>query len=280
MQLISNIQDTHNLCQKWRDKDESIAFVPTMGCLHAGHLSLVEKAQTLADHVVASIFVNPLQFDDAEDLSKYPNTLDEDIAKLSEFSVDLVFAPDVNEFYPEGENKVEQIEIGEITKILEGANRPGHFSGVATVVRRLFDIVQPDIAIFGEKDFQQLQVIKQIVEQFALNIEIVAMPTLRELDGLAMSSRNIRLSEDERKKAAQIYQNLLSIKAALNSGRTDYAALEKEAFEDLAKADFSPDYVAIREVVTLLPPENHRNQKVILVAAKLGKTRLIDNIRV
>ena len=164
MQIISDIQQIRELCQSWRDNDESIAFVPTMGCLHAGHLSLVKKAESLADRVVVSIFVNPLQFNDPDDLLKYPNTLDSDISALAALSVDVLFTPDREAFYPEGEDKVELLDLGEITSILEGEKRPGHFAGVATVVKRLFELVQPDFAIFGEKDFQQLMLVKQLVE--------------------------------------------------------------------------------------------------------------------
>ena len=278
MQLVADINQTHNLCQKWRDQGESISFVPTMGCLHAGHLSLIKKAQSLADHVVVSIFVNPLQFDNAEDLLKYPNTLDDDIGKLKEINVDLVFTPDVNSFYPEGESKVEQIDLGGITSLLEGAERPGHFAGVATVVKRLFDVIQPNSAIFGEKDFQQLMVIKQLVEKFSLDIEIIGMPIFREDDGLAMSSRNIRLTEAERKKAPEIYQQLQSLKAAIKDGSTNFVELERITCEKLATAGFLPDYVAIRDRSTLLPPQKQDKSKVILIAAKLGKIRLIDNI--
>ena len=280
MQLISDIEQISSLCQKWRDKGESIAFVPTMGCLHAGHLSLVKKAQSLADHVVVSIFVNPLQFDNADDLLKYPDTLDEDVDKLARFSVDLIFTPEASSFYPDGDDKVEQIELGEITHLLEGDKRPGHFAGVAIVVKRLFDIIQPNIAIFGEKDFQQLRVIKQLVDKFALDIEIIGMPTFRELNGLAMSSRNLRLSESERIKATEIYKTLQWIKKALNAGNSDYAALEQTAFQDLISAGFIPDYVVIRDAATLLPPQSHDSSLVILIAAKLGEIRLIDNIRV
>jgi len=280
VQLISDIKQTQSICKKWRDKGESIAFVPTMGCLHAGHLSLIKKAGELADHVVVSIFVNPLQFDDADDLSKYPSTLDEDMRKLEELKVSLIFNPEVSSFYPEGENKVKQIELGEITSLLEGAQRPGHFAGVATVIKRLFDLIQPNIAIFGEKDFQQLLVIKQLVEKFSLDIKIVGMSTFREQDGLAMSSRNIRLNADERKKAPEIYRQLESIKVAINAGSLDFSGLERTACENLLAAGFSPDYAAIRDVDTLLPPEKYDNSKVILIAAKLGKIRLIDNIRV
>ena len=278
MQVVSDINQTHIICQKWKDSGESISFVPTMGCLHAGHLSLIEKAQSIADHVVVSIFVNPLQFDNAEDLLKYPSTLDDDVGKLKEINVDLVFTPDSHSFYPEGESKVEQIELGGISTVLEGAQRPGHFAGVATVVNRLFDLIRPDSAIFGEKDFQQLMVIKQLVEKFSLDIEIIGMPIFREDDGLAMSSRNVRLSEIERNKAPEIYRQLESVKSAIQAGATNFAELERNMCENLALAGFSPDYVAIRDAETLLPLENHAKRKVILVAAKLGKIRLIDNL--
>ncbi len=279
LNVLSDIYETSCLCQKWRDRGESIALVPTMGCLHAGHLSLVKKAQTLADHVVVSIFVNPLQFNDVEDLLNYPRTLEEDIAKLSDFSLDLVFAPEANAFYPEGKNEVAKIELGKITSILEGAQRPGHFAGVATVVKRLFGITLANVAVFGEKDFQQLMVIRQLVAKCSLDIKIIGMPTYRELDGLAMSSRNSRLTENERHKAPQIFQQLEFIKAAIVAGSTDFAGLERTASDRLLKAGFTPEYIAIRKAGTLLTPKNNEVELVVLAAAKLGQTRLIDNLR-
>lgn len=280
MQVISDIKQTHSLCKSWREEGESIAFVPTMGALHSGHLSLIKKAQSLADHVVVSIFVNPLQFDNSEDLLKYPCTLEDDVRKLKDINVDLVFIPDSNSLYPEGESNVEQIELGGMTTLLEGAQRPGHFAGVATVVKRLFDLIVPNYAIFGEKDFQQLMVVKRLVEKFSFDIKIIGMPIFREQDGLAMSSRNLRLTSDERKKAAEIYQQLKSVRAVINSGGTNYSEIERNSREKLALAGFEPDYVAIRSASTLLAPENNDEPKVILIAAKLGKIRLIDNIRV
>lgn len=281
MQIIKDVQKLKQLCQEWRNNGETIAFVPTMGCLHAGHLSLVEKAQSLAnvDHVVVSIFVNPLQFDDKNDLLKYPDTLDDDVSLLSNYAVDLVFAPDVADFYPEGESEVSQIELGTITEVLEGAKRPGHFAGVATVVKRLFDLVQPNAALFGEKDFQQLMVIKQLVKQFSLDIEIIGMPTFREKNGLAMSSRNLRLSDSQREKAGAIYQLLKEIQLSLRAGDANYVELEHSASEKLVDLGFMPDYVAIRDVSTLLSPQVIDSDKVILIAAKLGDVRLIDNLR-
>ena len=284
MRVISDIKEAQSLCQKWRDNGDSISFVPTMGCLHAGHLSLIEKAKSLADHVVVSIFVNPLQFDDVDDLLKYPSTLDEDRSKLAEVGVELVFTPDAHSLYPEGQDNVEQIELGAMTSILEGAHRPGHFAGVATVVKRLFEIIQPSFAIFGDKDFQQLMVIKQLVKKFSLDINIIGMPIFRENDGLAMSSRNIRLSKSERKKSAEIYRQLESVKSAIKAishpDLVDFADLEQSTSENLIAAGFTPEYVAIRQVDTLLPAKNHDSALVILVAAKIGKIRLIDNILV
>ena len=279
MQIVSDTQQITDLCQSWRNKGESISFVPTMGGLHEGHLSLITKAKSLADHVVVSIFVNPLQFDDPHDFAKYPNTLEDDVVKLACFNVDLVFAPDASSLYPEGQSEVEKIDVGPITDILEGEKRPGHFAGVATVVKRLFDIVLPTFAVFGEKDFQQLMIIQQLVAKFDLDMKIVSMPTFRESNGLAMSSRNIRLDENERAKAAEIYRQLSLIKSSVNEGGVDFTQLEETAFENLEKFGFSPEYVVIRDTNTLLPPEKSTSHLVALVAAKLGEIRLIDNIR-
>ena len=268
------------MCQSWRNKGESVSFVPTMGCLHEGHLSLIEKAKSLAAHVVVSIFVNPLQFDNTDDLLKYPVTLEDDISKLKELNVDLLFAPDTQSLYPEGESEVEKIDMGPISDLLEGEKRPGHFAGVATVVKRLFEIVRPNYVVFGEKDFQQLMIIRQLVDKFSLNIQIIAMPTFREPDGLAMSSRNLRLNVDERLKSPEIFHQLEWIKSSINKGNTNFSELEHNAFENLEKSGFSPEYIAIRDVNTLLPPSKTEAALVVLIAAKLGKIRLIDNIRV
>ena len=279
LQIVSDTQKITDLCQLWRNKGESISFVPTMGCLHDGHLSLISKAKSLADHVVVSIFVNPLQFDDPDDFAKYPYTLEDDITKLADFNVDLIFTPDVSSLYPEGERVVEKIDMGVITEILEGEKRPGHFAGVATVVKRLFGIVLPTFAVFGEKDLQQLMVIEQLVSKFDLDIKIISMPTFRESDGLAMSSRNTRLDENKRTKASEIYRQLSLIKSSVNGGEVDFHLLEESAFKNLEKAGFLPEYVSIRDANTLLPPEKSTSHLVALVAAKLGEIRLIDNIR-
>lgn len=280
MQVVTEKKQIQDMCRKWRTSGESICFVPTMGCLHEGHLSLIKKAQSCANRVVVSIFVNPLQFGDMNDFANYPNTFDDDVRKLAEIGVDCVFSPEVNSLYPEGEAEVEQVEIGGITSILEGKERPGHFAGVATVVKRLFDLIAPNSAIFGKKDFQQLMVIRKLIGVFSMNIEIIGMPTLRESDGLAMSSRNVRLSEKQRVKAPEIYHQLESIKAALNEGATNYNELETEACDKLSLAGFVPDYVVIRESTSLLPPKSPNDSIIILAAAKLGDIRLIDNLEV
>lgn len=280
MQVISDSSQLQNLCRATRDKGKTIAFVPTMGCLHDGHLSLIKKAQLIADFVVISIFVNPLQFDNNDDLLKYPNTLDDDVNKLSDIGVDLVFTPDSITVYPKGEQEVELVDLGPITTILEGEHRPGHFAGVATVVKRLFEIVQPNSAIFGEKDFQQLMVIQQLVEQFSFSINIIGMPTLRERDGLAMSSRNIRLSQVERGKAPEIYQLLERLKVDINTGATNYLDIEEKAYKYLLDVGFKPEYIKICDSETLIPAQSHSSSVVILVAVKLGHIRLIDNLRV
>ncbi|MFK5915696.1 MAG: pantoate--beta-alanine ligase [Woeseiaceae bacterium] len=283
MQSLSSIENTHNICRQWKEQDETIAFVPTMGCLHEGHISLIQHARTLAKHVVVSIFVNPLQFDNSNDLANYPNTLAEDGRTLKKLEVDLLFTPTRETFYSEGENKVETIKLGEITTFLEGAHRPGHFDGVATVVKRLFEIVQPNYSVFGEKDFQQLLLIQQLVKKYALDIEIVSMPTLREASGLAMSSRNTRLSDEQRNTAAALYEELKGIQKLIQNctsfERDQFEHIEEMAFNQLKSLGFVPEYVAIREDKGLLLPHSLENN-VILLAAKLGEIRLIDNLRV
>ena len=279
MQLIDNIVDTRALCRQWRQQGLRIAFVPTMGCLHEGHLSLVDKAREVADQVVVSIFVNPLQFNNPDDLQNYPRTLEADLQKLGERNVQLVFAPSNEDFYPPDE-PVEEVDPGEISTLLEGEFRPGHFAGVATVVKRLFDIVQPDFAIFGEKDFQQLIVVRQLVARFGMPIEIIGMPTRREADGLAMSSRNVRLTAGERQTAALIYQQMCVLRQAILDGEQDYPALEQNMITALVQAGFEPEYVVVRQAETLMPVTDAGQSRVILVAARLGRVRLIDNLRV
>ena len=256
---------------------EGTAFVPTMGNLHAGHVSLVELAKQHGRTVAASIFVNPLQFGAGEDFERYPRTLDADCDKLSAAGCDLVFAPDVAEMYPVPQTfSVQPPEA--LANDLCGAFRPGHFSGVATVVLKLFNLVQPRVAVFGSKDYQQLLVIREMVRQFNLPIEIVAGATLREPDGLAMSSRNGYLSPTERIQAPLLQHELAAVAAAVRAGERDYAALAATATRHLKMAGWRVDYVELRDAATLAAPSADSDRLVVLGAAWLGSTRLIDNL--
>jgi pantoate--beta-alanine ligase len=253
------------------------AFVPTMGNLHAGHVSLVELAKQHGQPVVASIFVNPLQFGAGEDFERYPRTLDADCATLAAAGCDLVFAPEVAELYPVTQTFTVQ-PPGALANDLCGAFRPGHFAGVATVVLKLFNLVQPRVAVFGKKDFQQLHVIRALVEQFNLPIEIVAGETLRDADGLAMSSRNGYLSDAERIQATQLVRALTEVKAAAEGGDHDHEALCAAAARHLKMAGWRVDYLALRDADTLQAPTPASRRLVLLGAAWLGSTRLIDNL--
>ncbi|OYW38921.1 MAG: pantoate--beta-alanine ligase [Hydrogenophilales bacterium 12-61-10] len=253
------------------------AFVPTMGNLHAGHVSLVERARQHGSPVVTSIFVNPLQFGVGEDFERYPRTLDADCAKLEAAGCDLVFAPDVAEMYPVPQSFTVQPSAS-LTQDLDGAFRPGHFSGVATVVLKLFNLVQPRVAVFGKKDYQQLLVIRELVRQFNLPIEIVAGDTLREPDGLAMSSRNGYLGTSERIQSAQLHQALADIVAAVQAGEHDVEALCAKARRHLNMGGWRVDYIALRDAATLGTTTSDSARLVVLGAAWMGKTRLIDNL--
>lgn len=257
--------------------EQSIAFVPTMGNLHEGHIELVRMARKQGTCVVASIFVNPIQFGPNEDFDKYPRTLAADCDKLQGLA-DVVFAPSVDEMYPEAQTLF--VEPPPVANELCGAFRPGHFRGMATVVLKLFNLVQPQIAIFGKKDYQQLAIIRQMVAQFNLPIEIVGAETSRAADGLALSSRNQYLSAEERTEAAMMSQTLRDAGKALADGSSDYAAVEQQAASALAKRGWQVEYVAVRKQAGLGIPAAGESKLVILAAARLGKTRLIDNLEV
>jgi len=279
MQTIHSCNEVRLCIQQWRSNGESIAFVPTMGNLHTGHLSLVKKAAEVAEHVVVSIFVNPLQFNDLSDYTNYPRTLDDDLEKLKAFSVDWVFVPAETELYPQGRETSTIVSEPMLASILEGEQRPGHFTGVTTIVAKLFNIVQPDYAIFGEKDYQQLRIVQKMVSDLNMPINIIGMSTTREEDGLAMSSRNSRLDPQQRQQATGIYQVLNEIRQQILAGEHDYAQLQQNARRKLDENGFETEYVAIRSAVTLMEPGNNEDL-IILVAARLGDTRLIDNLRI
>lgn len=277
MQTFEQISTLREQIKQYRRDGRTIAFVPTMGNLHEGHLTLVRKAREHADVVVVSIFVNPMQFDRADDLNNYPRTLDEDLSKLNGEGVELVFTPTPAIIYPDGLDKQTFVEVPGLSQMLEGASRPGHFRGVATIVCKLFNIVQPDVACFGEKDFQQLALIRQMVQDLAMDIEIIGVPTVREMDGLAMSSRNGLLTVDERQRAPVVAKTMRWISSQMRGGRNDYASIIEDANDQLRAADLQPDEIFIRDARTLQPISEHTSQAVILIAAFLGKARLIDN---
>lgn len=278
MKIIKTISEMQQFSSGLRQKGQSIGFVPTMGNLHTGHLSLVTKAKQLCDIVVVSIFVNPLQFDDGQDFAKYPRTLDDDRTKLSALEVDALFIPAESELYVRGRESTTKVEVPGLSDILEGASREGHFIGVTTVVNKLFNLVQPDIAIFGEKDFQQLLIIRQMVADLNMKVKVIGMPIARETDGLAMSSRNSRLNEGQRQQAPLLYQALQGIREGLLAGENE-KSLKQSAHELLVNAGFEPDYIELRDA-TNLQETGGQGDRVILVAARLGEIRLIDNLRI
>ena len=276
MRIVSTVCELREEVKTWRSAGESIAFVPTMGNLHAGHLQLVNTAKKKADRVAVSIFVNPTQFGAGEDFETYPRTEQEDQEKLQAEDTDLLLLPSVAEIYaPDARTAV---TVTGISDLYCGASRHGHFSGVATVVCKLFNMVQPDIALFGLKDFQQLTVIKTMVRDLNIPVEIAGVETVRELSGLAMSSRNGYLTDAEKQVAPKLYHSLCAARDAILSGNPAYADLEQQALQFLQQAGFHPDYFSVSRSNDLKKADTNDVDLVILVAAKLGKTRLIDNI--
>ena len=265
--------------REWRASGARIGFVPTMGSLHEGHMSLLVAARQHADRVIASVFVNPLQFGPGEDFERYPRTPDDDSRLLAAAGCDLLFLPGVDEIYPEGPSAT-RVSVPSLSQILCGAVRPGHFDGVATIVAKLFGIVQPDLAVFGEKDYQQLAIIRRMTMDLDLPVQIVGAPTVRGSDGLAMSSRNRYLSAADRATAPQIHAALQEATVQIAAGQRDYAALEEQGAATLRAAGMQPDYFAVRDAATLMMPGAVTREIVVLTAARLGKARLIDNLRV
>lgn len=280
MQEISTTEALREQLTEWRHSGDHIALVPTMGNLHEGHLSLVNLARKHAERVVVSIFVNPTQFSDGEDYEEYPRSLETDKRKLKRLNTDLLFAPDVETMYPFGIDNATSVTVPVLTEEFCGAFRPGHFEGVTTVVSRLFSLVQPDVAVFGQKDYQQQLVIRRLVEDLSLPIEIIRGPTQREEDGLALSSRNQYLSEEERKTAPKLFAILTQIGDEVESGKRNYDELEERALNELKNLGFDPEYVSIRRAENLEAPNRDSDQLVILGAAWLGQARLIDNVLV
>ena len=279
MRTLNRIADLRALVQGWRMAGETIAFVPTMGNLHAGHASLLAAAHHHGRRVVASVFVNPLQFGPTEDYAAYPRTPDEDAALLAAQGVDALLLPTVEEMYPRGIVTSTVVDVPGISDILCGAFRPGHFRGVATVVVKLLNLVQPDTAIFGEKDYQQLTIIRRAVEDLCLPVRIVGAPTVRAEDGLALSSRNRYLDDGERAIAPELYRALDHARQRLIAGETDITSIEIEGLESLRAVGFRPDYFEIRTAGTLDRPQGREVGVVVLAAARLRRARLIDNVQ-
>lgn len=277
MQTVHTVSQVREYVRGWHNKGQSVGFVPTMGNLHDGHISLIKEARARCDVVVVSIFVNPTQFGPNEDFERYPRTLDADAAALVDAGADLLFAPTVDDMYPMGQNQT-WVDVDHLGDYLCGASREGHFRGVTTVVSKLFNIVQPDVAVFGEKDFQQLAVLRRMTEELLFPIKIVGAPTSRESDGLARSSRNGFLNESERALAPELYNTLQQVKADIEAGESDYPALERHYREHLDQAGFQVDYLTIANASSLAPANREDRDLVVAVAAKLGETRLIDNV--
>jgi len=277
MRIVSELSALRAQVSEWKRAGQRVGFVPTMGNLHAGHFSLVRLARTHVERVVASVFVNPTQFGPNEDFDRYPRTPDADASGLQSAGCDLLWLPSVQTMYPHGPEATVQVRVPAVTEVLEGAHRPGHFDGVATVVTRLFNQVQPDVAVFGRKDFQQLAVIRYLVSDLAIPVELVGADTMRETDGLAMSSRNQYLTAEQRPVAAEIHRTLQSVRAAVVAG-ADMAGAENEARATLERHGFAVDYVAIRRPDLTAAGPGKVGRVVVLVAARLGQTRLIDNL--
>ncbi|EMU9471193.1 TPA: pantoate--beta-alanine ligase [Escherichia coli] len=277
MLIIETLPLLRQQIRRLRMEGKRVALVPTMGNLHDGHMKLVDEAKARADVVVVSIFVNPMQFDRPEDLARYPRTLQEDCEKLNKRKVDLVFAPSVKEIYPNGTETHTYVDVPGLSTMLEGASRPGHFRGVSTIVSKLFNQVQPDIACFGEKDFQQLALIRKMVADMGFDIEIVGVPIMRAKDGLALSSRNGYLTAEQRKIAPGLYKVLSSIADKLQVGERDLDEIITIAGQELNEKGFRADDIQIRDADTLLEVSETSKRAVILVAAWLGDARLIDN---
>ena len=277
MLIIETLPLLRQQIRRLRMEGKRVALVPTMGNLHDGHMKLVDEAKARADVVVVSIFVNPMQFDRPEDLARYPRTLQEDCEKLNKRKVDLVFAPSVKEIYPNGTETHTYVDVPGLSTMLEGASRPGHFRGVSTIVSKLFNLAQPDIACFGEKDFQQLALIRKMVADMGFDIEIVGVPIMRAKDGLALSSRNGYLTAEQRKIAPGLYKVLSSIADKLQVGERDLDEIITIAGQELNEKGFRADDIQIRDADTLLEVSETSKRAVILVAAWLGDARLIDN---
>ena len=279
MKTVTTVGDVRAQVREWRAQHQRIALVPTMGNLHAGHISLLDLARQRGERLVVSVFVNPLQFGPGEDYGRYPRTPEEDSRMLAEAGCDLLFAPTVEELYAEGGSQRTLVSVRGLDNILDGEFRPGHFDGVATVVAKLFGVVAPDVAVFGEKDFQQFMVIRLMTRDLAIPVEVIGAPTVRAPDGLALSSRNRYLDAAERARAPVIFRALSAAVDSITRGERDFAAIERAGAAALAEAGMTVDYFSVRNAGDLAKPALDTRDFVVLTAARLGAARLIDNLR-
>jgi pantoate--beta-alanine ligase len=280
LDTVTTIAAVRERVRGWQREGLKVAFVPTMGNLHAGHVSLIEAARRHGERFIASIFVNPMQFGPNEDFAHYPRTPRDDERMLAEAGCSLMFMPEVGEIYPHGAERATRVEVPGLSRILCGEFRPGHFEGVSTVVAKLFHIVEPDVAVFGAKDFQQLTVIRRMVDDLCMPVQIVAAPTVRDADGLAMSSRNQYLTPSERALAPQIFATLQAAAHRLRAGDAEFASIERAGFVALESAGLRPEYFAVRQASDLSSPAPDARGLVVLAAVRLSKARLIDNVQV
>ncbi len=278
MKTIRDIKTLREVLQGFRHDDETVALVPTMGSLHQGHMGLVRLANEYAERVVTSVFVNPTQFGPHEDFENYPRAFDTDRRRLSRGGVDIMFAPTHEEIYPFGVENITSVSVPRLSTLFCGERRPGHFYGVTSVVNRLFNAVAPDVAVFGQKDYQQLVIIRRMVADLHMPVKIIASPTFRDNTGLALSSRNRHLSDDERARAGELYATICECRDQYLAGARDLSALEKAGIERLARAGFDPQYVSVRKSGDLSEPDVDSRFLVVMAAARLGETRLIDNV--
>lgn len=280
MESVTRIQSVRERVGEWRKAGDAVALVQTMGCLHKGHLALIAEARQRAKRVVLSVFINPLQFGPQEDYGRYPRTIERDREFAGEAGVDLLFAPTTFEIFPTGFERSTRVDVPELSQILEGQSRPTHFEGVATITTKFLQIVQPDVAVLGEKDYQHLVIVRRLVADLCMPVEIAAVPVVRDHDGLAFGARNRFLTPRERNLAPRLFESLKHAKRRLGEGERDFAALQEGGFRELERAGFAPEYFSIRQAGDLLPPRFETREVVVLAAARLGGTRLVDCVPV
>jgi pantoate--beta-alanine ligase len=280
METVTRVQSVRERVSEWRRAGQTVALVQTMGCLHKGHIALLAEARQRANRAVVSVFVNPLQFGPQEDFSRYPRTIEHDKELAAEHSADVLFAPTTFEIFPAGFERSTRVDVPELSGILEGQLRPSHFEGVATITVKFLQIVQPDVMVLGEKDYQHLVILERVVADLCLPVEIVTVPVVRDHDGLAFGARNRFLSPRERNLAPRLFEALKNARRRLADGERDFAAVQEAGLRELERAGFQPDYFSIRQAGDLLPPRFETREVVVLAAGRLGSTRLVDCLRV